>query len=952
MRQILEQLAGDLTEYQSIPFWSWNDKLEPEELRRQIRWMKEMGIGGFYMHARGGLKTPYLSEEWMDCIDVCCDEAEKIGMNAWAYDENGWPSGFAGGKLLEDMENRDRYIVPVTGAYDAEADVSYLLTEEHLVRVDNGSAEGEYLNLYIRYSASTADVLNPKVVDQFIAITHEKYKEHLGEGFQKKLKGFFTDEPQYYRWNTPYTPVLEDYFRKQYQEDIKDKLGLLFVEKEGYREFRYRYRLSMQQLMLMNYGKKIYDWCDENGVQLTGHYIEESAMGFQNLCCAGVMPFYEYMHVPGIDWLGKNTSVELAPRQLGSVARQLGKKHAQSETFACCGWDVSPGELRRIAGFQYANGVNLMCQHLLPYAEYGQRKKDHPVHFAPINPWVKEHFREFNDYFTRLGYLLTTGEEPVNVAMLHPQRSTYFDFKREEGDYGGQKVFDLDEEFRRTCRSFSSRGINYHFLDETLLEKHGFVEGTQIGCGKCAYDYLVLPRMLTMGKATECLIRKFVENGGKLLLLSEAPEYLEGQPYVYDYLKSNCTMEEIEKAQPFTVKDTDAQLYYAYRLVDGKPFLFVQNDSATETFTQEFCFADKSSSFIRLDPVSLTTEPLPLKVTLHENEALLLFPTKEAAPEVKELQEAKLVFHDAEVEFDTNYLTVNVVRYSSDGVHYSDPMYLNELFQKLLEARYDGKLWLKYEFEIHTLPEQMTIMAEKQNTENSSLNGHPFTFTETYEDETNFLQADITSLIRVGQNSYETVLDWHQSEDTYYALFGENVTETLKNCIVYEGEIEAIYLSGKFGVYSREGFVPHDAETVCAHEFYIGEAPKKVSELTCDGFPFFRGRVRLKQNLTLETGDTILHLLGRYLTAKVWINGKEAGELLFDRWIDISPYASAGENEVEVEFLIGNRNLMGPFHFDDPEDFIAPSSFEIYDLRENEDGNLWYKFYRFYTDQH
>ena len=50
----------DMTTYQPIPFWSWNDELESDELRRQIREMKKAGIGGFFMHARGGLTTPYL----------------------------------------------------------------------------------------------------------------------------------------------------------------------------------------------------------------------------------------------------------------------------------------------------------------------------------------------------------------------------------------------------------------------------------------------------------------------------------------------------------------------------------------------------------------------------------------------------------------------------------------------------------------------------------------------------------------------------------------------------------------------------------------------------------------------------------------------------------------------------------------------------------------------------
>lgn len=89
---------GRAKTHAGIPFWSWNDKLEEEEMRRQIRNMKELGMRGFFMHARGGLETKYMSKDWFDCVRVCIDEAKKLGMEARAYDENGWPSGFAGGK--------------------------------------------------------------------------------------------------------------------------------------------------------------------------------------------------------------------------------------------------------------------------------------------------------------------------------------------------------------------------------------------------------------------------------------------------------------------------------------------------------------------------------------------------------------------------------------------------------------------------------------------------------------------------------------------------------------------------------------------------------------------------------------------------------------------------------------------------------------------------------------
>ncbi|HCL04124.1 MAG TPA: hypothetical protein DHW61_17230, partial [Lachnoclostridium phytofermentans] len=88
---IIDRFNENLQKYKSIPFWSWNDKLQPEELRAQIREMKDVGMGGFFMHARGGLKTPYMEDEWFDCVEACIDEAKKLDMNAWCYDENGWP---------------------------------------------------------------------------------------------------------------------------------------------------------------------------------------------------------------------------------------------------------------------------------------------------------------------------------------------------------------------------------------------------------------------------------------------------------------------------------------------------------------------------------------------------------------------------------------------------------------------------------------------------------------------------------------------------------------------------------------------------------------------------------------------------------------------------------------------------------------------------------------------
>ena len=69
--------------YRPIPFWSWNEKLDTEETKRQIRIMDEAGIGGYFMHARGGLLTEYMGEEWFDNVKASIEEGDKRGMHSW-----------------------------------------------------------------------------------------------------------------------------------------------------------------------------------------------------------------------------------------------------------------------------------------------------------------------------------------------------------------------------------------------------------------------------------------------------------------------------------------------------------------------------------------------------------------------------------------------------------------------------------------------------------------------------------------------------------------------------------------------------------------------------------------------------------------------------------------------------------------------------------------------------
>ena len=940
MKRLIEKLQSGLDPYKPMPFWSWNDKLDPGELKKQIHWMHEQGMGGFFMHARNGLKTQYLSREWMDCIEACAEEAKKLGMQAWGYDENGYPSGFAGGKLLEKAENRDMRIEYTIGSYDPQAAVSYHLGETHLERVrEIPDGEGEFLNLYLIRNDHTADILNPAVVDAFIRETHEAYKNHFGERFSDAIKGFFTDEPEYYRWRTPYTPMIAVYFKERFDEDILDSLGLLFVEKEGYRRFRYRFWTGMQALMLKNFAEKIYNWCEENHVQLTGHYIEESSLGMQLWCCGGCMPFYEFEHIPGIDWLCSRTENEIAMGQLASAAAQLGKKQTITESFAATGWDASIEDLLRIVGFQFAGGLNLLCHHLLPYSERGVRKFDHPAHFHTINPWVEDHFADFNKIVTRLSYLMAESQEPVNVAMLHPMRSAYLHYKREEPGHG---IEDMEQQLAKSCRMLSSRGIAAHFLDETLLARHGFVEGNAIGCGKCKYTYLVLPYILTMDAKTEELVTAFVKGGGKVLILGDRPQYLEGDPYTYDYLISNCTLEEIQAAQPYRVSCTNNQLRYTYRVWEDIPIVFVQNGSAEEAFTQTFAFSQPVNSFYGLDLKTLEMTQKPLTVTWQANEGMLLFPSEEPYHGETNKKEYLFRFAGAPVSFGENAMPLDKVFYSADGVQFEGPIYCNELFRKLLEQRYEGQLFLRYSFTVNHIPVRMELATEDLG--NAKFNGHRLTFHTLNRD---CRKADISALVKLGENIYETSFYWYQDKRIYEILFEESETSGFRNAMTYDTELEPVYLFGDFGVYSMEPMVEEDAYYVSGKEFVIDRKPESITEPVLDGMPFFRGKFTVTQDITLDDPNAILVLEGRYQVAEVMVNGQGALPVKYKR-VDISSLAKVGVNQITVTYTVGNRNLLGPLHYAGSEDAVGVFCFETYDYKKDKNGICQYKLCRFF----
>ncbi|MFA5863949.1 MAG: hypothetical protein WC975_04595 [Phycisphaerae bacterium] len=92
-------LSGNF-EYGPVGFWFLNDRLEPSAIDFQLDEFKKQGFSSVVLHPRDGLATPYLSESWFRSVEYIIQGCRIRGLRPWFYDENPFPSGSAGGMLL------------------------------------------------------------------------------------------------------------------------------------------------------------------------------------------------------------------------------------------------------------------------------------------------------------------------------------------------------------------------------------------------------------------------------------------------------------------------------------------------------------------------------------------------------------------------------------------------------------------------------------------------------------------------------------------------------------------------------------------------------------------------------------------------------------------------------------------------------------------------------------
>lgn len=192
----MQQSNLGIGDYYPAPFWFLNHELEKAELRLQLQLMKEQGIKAFFIHPRAGLLTAYGSRKWFEKVRWIVEEAEKLGLNTWLYDEDPFPSGAAGGRIfLDNPELAARALVfrkfgPFpNGQVDLNLGEGRLI-EAQAVRCDEAGNVVEKIDLFEDVGVLRSDFFHTEWMSSYYVhlIDNKKYPHHRSETFFPHLQ--------------------------------------------------------------------------------------------------------------------------------------------------------------------------------------------------------------------------------------------------------------------------------------------------------------------------------------------------------------------------------------------------------------------------------------------------------------------------------------------------------------------------------------------------------------------------------------------------------------------------------------------------------------------------------------------------------------------------------------------------------------------------------------------
>ncbi len=696
-------------EYSTGPLWVWNDRLTEEQVRGSLRDLAEQHVYQVWVHPRPGLMTPYLSPDWFRMWKVSLEEAGRLGMKVWIYDENSYPSGFAGGLVPEAMpeargrglEFREVQTAPewsaaLIGVYQRHATGDFTNVTAR-ARAGQLAPRGPYWVAAERRSEDSpwngnrcyVNLLSPGVTEKFLEVTLEPYRRELGREFGKKIPGVFTDEPNIRpAGGLPWSEILPAEFQKRWGYDLLDHLPSLTQPAGDWRKVRHHYFQLLHEQFVAHWARPYHDYCEQHNLEWTGHYWEHE---WPN--CTRVpdnMAMYAWHQRPAIDCLmnqyaehnhAQFGNVRMV-KELSSVANQLGLTRTLCETYGAGGWDLRFEDMKRIGDWLEVLGVNTINQHLDYLTLRGARKRDHPQSFSYHEPWW-EAYHVSADYLARVSAALSQGEQVNPVLVLEPTTTAWM----YQGD--NARLNEIGDRFFQLLMALEAAQVEYDLGCEDIIEHHGSIEHGKLRVGRRVYDRVILPPVIeNLNSKTAALLRQIevTLSGPKPLRIDGAlppgAQPAGGEPsseaVIHDLVRRLKTAQTAATGMAIErATDDPGILFHHRRQVPGGEILFLVNTSSRERSqgvvsskwggVEEW---DPYTGEIRLFPSTRDEDRLSVKFDLPPSGSLLLFFNEETPAQAPPRATVTTLAPEGPVtatRLEPNVLTLDYVTVTAGG---------------------------------------------------------------------------------------------------------------------------------------------------------------------------------------------------------------------------------------------------------------------------------------------
>ncbi|MBO5923859.1 MAG: hypothetical protein J6Q81_05035 [Lentisphaeria bacterium] len=328
-----------------IPMGALTGKPNREQIRTILEKYKAVGIDQYLVYPRSGCELDYLSTEYLDTLEIFCEEAEKLNFSSlWLYDEFNWPSGSCGKRVPQE---NPKFAMPFICAFKQDGKIK----------------------VEIRHNPNYTALMNPAAVDRFIELTHEQYYKRLKPYFGKLIKGIFTDEPEIGYFGSQakdtifcmgYYEGLEDDYRKLTGGDLFEDIAA------GLRGDPDFYPKACTELLAKRFRSTYVDrlqaWCEKHNIVLTGHLMNETQPELSRKSNGNILKVLPGFGLPGMDEINTFHSIVssdwMAMGTCMYAVDKRGNKGGLGELFALGPCDLSFTRLNKMLFTAAAFGVN------------------------------------------------------------------------------------------------------------------------------------------------------------------------------------------------------------------------------------------------------------------------------------------------------------------------------------------------------------------------------------------------------------------------------------------------------------------------------------------------------------------------------------------------------------------------------------------------------------------